>query len=245
MSSSRLLLAAVLAAATVTGRAGTAPAITVATAHSVCVPTASINYDGDPDPADSCVVTAFKAIPHSEPQLFYQQQAFLSPEQAKAKPQPQALLADPLSTDGAGMAVLQEQADERLTVITSMSGQDAYFDPPPHLQATPQGPILLVPASAIVSSAPDLGVEMRRIGGRWITIVDAWSATVAKRLPKDVAQWKGGLMDWPHLRASSALWRAADTDCCPTGGSYTAQLRLDGSRLVLVSLEISKRGLPE
>ncbi len=237
--------AAAMLAAAAAGRAGAAPAITMATARSICVPTNSINYDDDPDPADSCVVTAFKAIPHSNPRLFYQQQAFLTPEQARAKPQPQALLADPLSTDGAGMAVLQEQAAGRLTVIASMSGQDAYFDPPPHLQQTPQGPILLVPASAMVTSAPDLGVQMRRIGGRWTTIINAWSAIVAKRLPKDVAQWKGGLMDWRRLRASSGLWRDSDGNCCPTGGSYTAQLRFNGSRLELVWLKVSKQGLPE
>ncbi len=217
----------------------------MATARSVCVPTESINYDADPDPGDSCVVTAFNVIPHSQPRLVYQQQAFLSPEQAKAKPKPQALLDDPLSTDGAGVAVLQESAGGRLKVITSMSGQDAFFNPPPHLQATPQGPILLVPASAMVSSVPDLSVALRRIKNRWTTIDDGWSAAVAKRLPKNVAQWKGGLMDWRHLRASSALWHETDHNCCPTGGSYQAQLRLNGSRLELVWLTVSKRGLPE
>ena len=224
----------------------TAPVITLATAASVCVPTTSMDYDGDPDPGDRCVVVGFQPIAHTTPRLFYQRQAYLTAAQAQAHPNPQALLDDPMSTDGNGMAVLQAApGGNTLTTIIGMSGTDAYFDPPPHLQRTPQGPVLLVPASAVASSAPDLSVALRRSRNRWTAIDEVWFAALAKRLPKDVAQWKGGLMDWQHLRARSALWHQNDANCCPTGGSYTAQLRLNGNRLELVWLRISKMGLPE
>jgi hypothetical protein len=61
--------------------------------------------------------------------------------------------------------------------------------------------------------------------------------------------WEGGdrlalLVDWPTLRAYGALWKADDAECYPTGGSYIAQLRLDGSRLSLRSVRYSRHDLP-
>jgi hypothetical protein len=105
-----------------------------------------------------------------------------------------------------------------LTFIAGMSEDDAYFYTMPHVEISPQGPIFVLPASVMANSAPDLGIAMRPIKGRWVKIVDAWSSDV--NYPDDVEQRKGTLMDWRHLTASSALWHTYDHDCCPTGGSY-------------------------
>jgi hypothetical protein len=130
-----------------------------------------------------------------------------------------------------------------LTFIAGMSEDDAYFYTMPHVEISPQGPIFVLPASVMANSAPDLGIAMRPIKGRWVKIVDAWSSDV--NYPDDVEQRKGTLMDWRHLTASSALWHTYDHDCCPTGGSYYVRLKLHGARLEFVTLRVSKHGLPE
>ncbi|MEX2648739.1 MAG: hypothetical protein WD673_06970 [Alphaproteobacteria bacterium] len=50
-----------------------------------------------------------------------------------------------------------------------------------------------------------------------------WAEDIAARLPPELAVWKGVLVDFATMTATTSLWRPDDANCCPTGGE--AELR--------------------
>jgi hypothetical protein len=95
---------------------------------------------------------------------------------------------------------------------------------------------------AMVSSSPNDDAVFRAISGKWVQVKDDWSTEID--IPQGLDQRHGSARDWPTLRAYGALWKPDDDECCPTGGSYIAQLRLDGSKLRLGSVRYSRHDLP-
>ncbi len=77
--------------------------------------------------------------------------------------------------------------------------------------------------------------------GAWVAIdIQTWIDDLSKRLPKGLSANKGIFPDWKTMTAATALWRDADANCCPSGGGANLTLRLDGNRVVLDRIELTK-----
>ena len=219
-----------------------ARAVTIARAdaprHCVSAPESQDEW-GDLDGNDTCRVVAFGVVRGSTPPIYYQLQAYLSDGQKPETEQVQGsfIVGGPLN-DGAGVVLLvATPGGTTLTKLKGWSGGDAVITAP-RLVRTPQGAILVVEMGADVSSSPNDDAIFRVTNGRWTEVTDDWSAKI--EIPVGVEQWHGNAMDWPTLRAFGALWKPHDPQCCPTGGSYIAQLRLEGNHLRLASVRISR-----
>lgn len=200
----------------------------IAAAPQRCAPaTATRAQWEDIEAGARCRVSAFRRVPGSHPALYYQLQDYDGP-----------VADDP---HGVGIALMSATGDRSgMRVIAGWSGSNATIEPP-RVVRTVQGQIIVIPMSASVSSVPQNDIVLRLIGGAWaIVATDRWHVAI----PKGVEQWHGNAMDWPRLRAFGALWKPNDAECCPTGGSYVAQLRLDRRTLRVASVRYSKRLLP-
>lgn len=211
--------------------------------HCVSTPGTQLVWWQDLQDGDTCRVVGFSVVPHSAPPVYYQLQAYLTPGQTPETEQDQGdyIVGGP-NNDGAGVVLLvPSPGSTTLTRLQGWSGSDAVIYAPRIVQ-TSQGPILLVKMTAMASAHPNEDVVFRAIGGAWTPMTDDWGAKVVA--PKGAAQSHGNAMDWPTLRAYGAFWKPHDAQCCPTGGSYIAQLRLDGSHLRLASIRYSRDDLP-
>ncbi len=179
-----------------------------------------------------CRVTAFGRVPAAAPAMFYQLQAYHAPG---SDPGSAAALAEA----GAGAVLLSVSSDGRtLQTLGGWSGSGAVVEPP-RIVSTSQGRILVLPMTATVSSHPTDDVVFRALRGRWVQVsTDGWWKGVHS--PRDSEQRNGSAMDWPTLRAYGAFWRRQDPECCPTGGSYIAQLRLNGASLHLAHIRYAR-----
>jgi hypothetical protein len=234
-----IVLVAVLAGPT--ARAGT---ITRADGPTHCVSAPGSQDDWmDLQDGDTCQVVAFGVVRGSKPPIYYQLQTYLSDGQTPETEQVHGdfIVGGPLN-DGAGVALLvSPPGSTTLTVLRGWSGGDAVITAP-RIVRTPQGSILVLEMSADVSSSPNYDTIFRAAGGKWTQVTDDWSAKLT--IPKGVNQRHGNAMDWPTLRAFGAFWKPDDPECCPTGGTYIAQLRLNGNHLRLVSVRNSHGELP-
>ena len=70
--------------------------------------------------------------------------------------------------------------------------------------------------------------------------VDAtsWLDVLARRLPKGLRALKGIYPDYRTMKASTPLWRRADSNASPTGGSARLRLALRGDKIVLQSVSL-------
>lgn len=192
---------------------------------------------------DTCRIVRFGLIANATPPIFYQMQSYLSAGQT---PEVEELNGNVIVggalNDGAGLVLLTPAPDgAALIPLRGWSGGGAVITVP-RIVNTLQGPILVIPMSADVSSNPNDDAVMRYVGRTWTELTDDWYQHI--NLPPGVEQRKGNAMDWVTLRAFGALWRHGDAECCPTGGSYIAQLRLDGSHLRLASVRYSSGDMP-
>lgn len=204
--------------------------ITAGPAPCLAAPTHMVLWQ-ELDPQDSCRVTARGRAAGTTPPVFFQMQAYDAPGGPHTSP------------DGIGL-VLFTTSGTRLKPIplAGWSGGDAFIDPP-RIVATVQGPILVVPMSATVSIHPTYDALFRLLRGRW-TEIPAFDWLARVHAPAGTVQRHGNAMDWPTLRAYGAFWRPDDPECCGTGGSYIAQLRLSGARLTLEGIRTSPGELP-
>jgi hypothetical protein len=239
-----LSIAAVSCAAALACTDAKAAAITETHAARHCVDVQGTRDEWtDLDEGDTCKVVAFELVRGSSPPVYYQLQVYLTkgqtPETERVRGR---LIAGGPENDGAGVALLMPAHGGRtLTTLQGWKGGGGVITAPAVVR-TPQGPILVVEMSADLSSNPTDDVAFRSINGKWVEMTDAWSQEVD--IPEGLNQRHGNAMDWPTLRAYGALWKVDDAECCPTGGSYIAQLQLDGSTLRLGSIRYSRRDLP-
>lgn len=219
-----------------------ASTIAVAEAPRRCVAVDPIDLDEAPDPADTCRVVAFGRVKGAMPPLLYQLQVWLGDGQAAQTQRIAAgLQVGGPSSNGAGAAVLRPAGKGLLRLVAGAAGRSAVITEP-RLVRTAQVPIVVVPAGATISMHPNLDLVFRVVGGRWTEVAGAWMEHV--RTPHGVAQRHGNVVDWLRLRAFGAFWKPPDAECCPTGGSYVARLRLDGRHLVLDSIRYYRGDLP-
>jgi hypothetical protein len=227
------------------GGQAAAASLPVADAAKSCV-AAPLRKDmwQDLQDGDACRVVAFGRVAGAVPPVFYQLQAYLAAGQVPETATVQGdLSAGGPENDGAGAALLVPSADGRaLVTLEGWSGGEAVVGQPRIVQ-TRQGPILVLPLDAQASSHPQYDTVYRVLHGKWTQVdTDHWIADV--KVPKGTLQEHGNAMDWPGLRAFGTFSRPRDHGCCPTGGTYIARLRLDGARLRLVSVRISRGDLP-
>ncbi len=191
---------------------------------------------GDLDKTDDCHVVRSGPVAGSNPPLYFQMQAYLQPGQQSDTRITQFTWGREFSVgspdnDGAGVALLKPVGDrQQLELLQGWSGADAVITDVPRVVRTPHGPILVVRMDAIVSSVPQQDVVLRSAAGHWRVLdTDQWMSAIT--VPRGTAQRHGSAMDWPTLRAFGAFWRPKDSECCPTGGSYIAQLDIKGVSL--------------
>ena len=189
---------------------------------------------------DVCLVTAFGRVTRAAPAIFYQLQSYRlhegAPDGGTAS---SGVDAGGSHEDGQGAVLFSPSRDGRtLTTIGGWSGNAALVYAP-EIVRTSQGTLLVLRMSATVSAHPTDDVVFRVLAGRWVQVsANGWWKGV--HAPKGLSQRNGNAMDWPTLRAYGAFWREADAQCCPTGGSYIAQLRLDGTQLRLAAIRYSR-----
>ncbi len=72
-----------------------------------------------------------------------------------------------------------------------------------------------------------------------------WQADLGKRIPRGTSINKGVNLNLGSLTAQAWLYREADANCCPTGGSVDVKLKRTGDRLVIESLRIDRTARPD
>lgn len=86
-----------------------------------------------------------------------------------------------------------------------------------------------------------------RAGDRWTAIAASpwrdgatpgWGDDIAERLPPDLAVWKGIVIDFATMTATSGLWRPDDANCCPTGGEADLGFAIRDGRLRVVDVVV-------
>ena len=147
-------------------------------------------------------------------------------------------------TVGTGVIVLEGDGTH-VRAVTWSADADTYFEAPAILQ-TSHGTFLDLPGH--VSGTGNISAESLFVfrDGVWREVdIGSWAGQLAARLPKGLAAWKGVYPDWRAMTAQTPLWREGDGNCCPRGGSATMTLRLEQDRIVLVSLRVSSKPLPD
>lgn len=113
---------------------------------------------------------------------------------------------------------------------------------PPVIRRTTQGTVLDLPVRMQGTGNYNDSDLFVRQGDRWVAVdTTTWLDDLNRRLPKDRAPWKGIWPDWDTFTAITPLYHQKDANCCPSAGSATIGLRLDGSRIVIRSLLLSDR----
>ncbi|QYE32950.1 hypothetical protein KZX46_02015 (plasmid) [Polymorphobacter sp. PAMC 29334] len=182
------------------------------------------------EPGQRCRVVAFRAVPGTHTTLFYQQQAY-------------DLLKNATDTAPAGIGIVllaKMPAQAAFRRVAGWAGSNAWIERPRQVR-TQQGSIVVIPMTAQASMHPTYDAVLRIVAGKWTPVrTDRWQV----KIPQGLSQRHGNAMDWPHLRAFGAMWKQGDPECCPTGGTYIAHLRLDHATLRLASVRYSRHDLP-
>lgn len=67
---------------------------------------------------------------------------------------------------------------------------------------------------------------------------ESWWDALPARLPPGLEVWQAVEYDFAEPAARADLWRAADANCCPTGGRAWLDLRIEGQSVVLASVRL-------
>lgn len=96
------------------------------------------------------------------------------------------------------------------------------------------------------SGSGNADLLLRLDGDRWSDIeTESWQEALAVQLPDGLTVSRGVTYDWPELMATSPLWRDADALCCPSGGTATMDLAVQGSAVTLAALDVREAVSPE
>jgi len=105
----------------------------------------------------------------------------------------------------------------------------------PAIVAAPMGPVLTVPLRYAGTGSLNDDAYYLRADGRWRRLETAsWLADLKRFLPEGHAVWKGVVLDLASMRAESDVWRAADANCCPSGGRVEVHFGVRGDTLVII-----------
>ena len=77
--------------------------------------------------------------------------------------------------------------------------------------------------------------------GTWAPIdAETWLTDLKTRIPAGLEMWKGVWPDLRTMRAEAGLYRATDSNCCPTGGTARIRLAIRSRRFVIDSIVVDK-----
>jgi hypothetical protein len=120
----------------------------------------------------------------------------------------------------------------------------SWFEKPEIVEA-PFGPVLSIPERISGTGAANDDKYFRWVDGRWRLLdTTSWTAALRDSLPEGYHLWKGLYIDIRSLSVESGVWKDGDANCCPTGGTVQAQLRLEGDALTIDRLEHRKPPQP-
>ncbi len=139
----------------------------------------------------------------------------------------------------AGSAVVVVAAEGAAARVVTWNGGDGEMHDPPVLVRLPQGVLLDLPG--MMDGTGHFSAETLFVfrDAAWRQVdTDSWLAQMAAKLPKGKEVWKGVYPDWAKMTAQTPLWKPTDGNCCPTAGSASATLKLDGDKIELVSLKV-------
>ena len=134
----------------------------------------------------------------------------------------------------AAQVVLLVPEDDGWTVLANDSEGVAYSTP-----LLADDTLLHVPGyqDGTASFNADLLFQWNADDATWHPIdLTTWEDTIAARLPKGLAIWKGVAYDftspWYALFARTPLWQESDANCCATGGSAEIEFSIVDDVLV-------------
>lgn len=137
-----------------------------------------------------------------------------------------------------GVIVLQTGPAGSLTPVAWAADESPSYDDP-EVVASPAGPLLVLSGTQQGTGAFNADSLYRRDASGWRDVeLVSWRRELKRRVPKDVAVWKGVAYDFPSLTASTGLWRSGDANCCATGGSADITFAIEGDALVLKAVKL-------
>lgn len=115
----------------------------------------------------------------------------------------------------------------------------AFYDAP-KVARSPDGELLILGGALSGTGGYNIEVVLQRTGrGRWVEIdSQGWVDKLPAQLPRGMGVWKGVYPNYDTLTATTALWKDADANCCPTGGRVAVKLRLEGDSLVIADTNV-------
>ena len=106
-----------------------------------------------------------------------------------------------------------------------------------------QDTILLIPVSVFGTGFYREDRFFLKRDTAWIAIdAESWVEDLKRRVPAGLEIWKGLAIDPASMTVTTDFWRPGDANCCPTGGSATAQLELRGTRFEVRSVSYTPPG---
>lgn len=151
----------------------------------------------------------------------------------------QGFFQDQLRMSGAAI-VFALAPDGMLTPLIVDYGDTGHYGQPQVLAAA-AGTLLFIPGHMEGTGDFSLDQLYLKVADAWHDVdIDTWQTVLARRLPKDLAVWKGIYPDYKKMTASTPLWTKTDGNCCPTGGRADITLRLDGTVLTIEALKVTR-----
>ena len=131
----------------------------------------------------------------------------------------------------------------------------AWFETPYLARHAKYGEFLIIPGRyAGTSSFIDDHVFMPTMGRGWTPIraeqlddgaTAPWVRQLNAHLPPGHGIWKGIRVDYATLTGTTAVWRDADANCCPSGGELWFSLRIAGPVVGLAVAEARYTPAPD
>ncbi|MCW3475090.1 lysozyme inhibitor LprI family protein [Limobrevibacterium gyesilva] len=141
---------------------------------------------------------------------------------------------------GAAVVVLAATGTDQVVPVVWAQGGSTQFGAP-GIVTNPAGPFLLLPGHSLGTGDYSAEALYAWRDGTWREVdIESWVEALGQRLPKGLGAWKGIYPDWLSMTARTDLWQDQDANCCPTGGSAEIALRLNGLRVAIAGLRVTR-----
>ena len=141
-----------------------------------------------------------------------------------------------------GMAVFAREASgQNVHLVFNRASEEigTVFYQRPEIVQNAAGTLLYLPIVIDGTSGGNVSEYYQQAADRW-ALVDSktWLADLHKRLPAGLEVRQGVWPDLRTMRAEAGLYRVADANCCPTGGTVRLGLVVRARRFVIDSFVI-------
>lgn len=209
------------------------------TARSACPPFASLS------PRDylDCAVTSFGEFGAVDGEVYYYATYCLIPRSATEKAK---------CGDGSATArIFRERAmavftrgvtDSNVRILFDRAArgfEGRVYDERPAIVQTSAGPALQLSAASDGTGHSNQSEYFLRKDGQWAKIESRdWLVDLQRRVPGGLRVFEGLWPDLTTMEAKAGLYRPADSQCCPSGGTANVKLKLVGRRLAVESVTL-------